>query len=74
MLTANRKELSRPDIIQIANRHGRTVAQVVFRFAIDLGMIPLTGTTSSEHMQADLDVFSFRLEAREVEQIEQLCG
>src|SRR3712207_7235718 len=43
---------------RIAQRHGRTVAQVVFRFALDVGMVPLTGTTDPDHMRADLDVFS----------------
>ena len=35
-------------------------------------MIPLTGTTDAGHMRADLDVFDFRLEPDEVEQIERL--
>ena len=36
-------------------------------------MIPLTGTTSADHMQADLDVFDFRLEPDEVDRIERLA-
>jgi diketogulonate reductase-like aldo/keto reductase len=35
-------------------------------------MIPLTGTTDIGHMQADLDVFDFRLEPAEVGRIEGL--
>ncbi len=35
-------------------------------------MIPLTGTSNAEHMRADLDVFSFRLEPDEVKQIERM--
>jgi len=56
----------------IARRHGRTVAQVVFRFAIEVGMVALTGTTDAAHMRQDLDVFGFRLEAEDVEGIERL--
>jgi diketogulonate reductase-like aldo/keto reductase len=70
LLTANRVALARPELSRIARRHGRTVAQVVFRFALDVGMIPLTGTTDAGHTRADLDVFDFRLAPDEVERIE----
>ena len=69
LLTANRAALARPELAGIARRHGRTVSQIVFRFALDTGMVPLTGTTNAEHMRADLEVFDFRLEPDEVERI-----
>jgi diketogulonate reductase-like aldo/keto reductase len=74
LLTANREVLARPELARIAKRHGRTVDQIVFRFALDIGMVPLTGTTDAEHMRADLDVFNFRLEREEVERIESLAA
>jgi diketogulonate reductase-like aldo/keto reductase len=73
LLTANTAALARPEIVAIANKHGRTIAQIVFRFAIDVGMLPLTGTTNADHMRMDLDIFDFRLEPNEVEQIERLA-
>jgi diketogulonate reductase-like aldo/keto reductase len=72
LLSANRAVLVSPEVARIARRHGRTIPQVIFRFALDVGMVPLTGTTDPEHMRADLDVFSFRLEPDEVEQVERL--
>jgi diketogulonate reductase-like aldo/keto reductase len=48
-------------VARIATRHGRTPSQIVFRFALDIGMILLTGTTDAAHMRDDLEVFSFRL-------------
>jgi diketogulonate reductase-like aldo/keto reductase len=74
LLTANRGLLSHPEFGRIASSHQRTVAQVVFRFALDVGMVPLTGTTDPEHMRFDLDVFGFRLDPAEVERIEGLAG
>jgi diketogulonate reductase-like aldo/keto reductase len=74
LLTANRQVLTHPEVVRIAARHGRAVTQVVFRFALDVGMIPLTGTTNADHMRADLDVFDFRLEPDEVERIEKVAG
>jgi diketogulonate reductase-like aldo/keto reductase len=73
LLTANRQVLVHPAMGGIAARHGRSVAQVVFRFALDVGMVPLTGTTDPGHMQSDLEVFDFRLDQEEVEQIERLA-
>jgi diketogulonate reductase-like aldo/keto reductase len=61
LLTANPQVLSSPRLIAIARRHRKTVAQVVFRFAIELGMLPLTGTGDSLHMRQDLDIFDFTL-------------
>jgi diketogulonate reductase-like aldo/keto reductase len=72
LLTANVPTLRSPQVAGIAARHGRTVAQVVFQFALELGMIPLTGTTDVGHMREDLDVFDFRLEPHEVELISRL--
>jgi diketogulonate reductase-like aldo/keto reductase len=74
LLTANRAALARPELARIAARHRRTVSQVVFRFALDVGMIPLTGTTDPEHMREDLEVFDFRLQAEEVERIKAIRG
>ncbi|MDF2694334.1 MAG: putative oxidoreductase [Labilithrix sp.] len=56
LLTANRRELALPSVRAIASRLALTPAQVAFRFALDVGMLPLTGTTSAEHMKQDLDV------------------
>jgi diketogulonate reductase-like aldo/keto reductase len=72
LLTANRKTIARPELVRIAERHSRTVSQIVFRFALDLGMVPLTGTTDVGHMRADLEVFDFCLDPEEVERIERL--
>jgi diketogulonate reductase-like aldo/keto reductase len=72
LLTANREVLAHPELARIARRHARSVAQIVFRFALEAGMVPLTGTTDPDHMRADLEVFDFRLESEEVERIERL--
>jgi diketogulonate reductase-like aldo/keto reductase len=74
LLTANRKALARSELVRIAQRHRRTVSQIIFRFALDVGMIPLTGTTDPGHMRADLEIFDFSLDPEEIERIEQLDG
>lgn len=74
LLTANQGALAHPVLTEISGRHGRTIPQIVFRFAIEAGMIPLTGTTNADHMRQDLDVFRFQLKQDEVEAIENLAA
>jgi len=73
LLTANRDVLASEWLGQIARQHGRTPSQTIFRFALDVGMIALTGTTSAEHMREDLAIFDFRLAAEEIAAIESLA-
>jgi len=73
LLTANVQALKHPDVLAIARRHGRAASQVVFRFALDVGMLALTGTSNEDHMRLDLAVFDFRLDRAEVETIENLA-
>ena len=49
LLSGNRQVLVKPRVTEIARHHNKTVPQVVFRFAIQLGMLPLTGTTDGAH-------------------------
>jgi diketogulonate reductase-like aldo/keto reductase len=46
---------------------------VVFRFALAVGMLPLTGTTDVTHMRQDLASPSVTLSSDEVQAIEQLA-
>ena len=70
LLTANPRALASPAVAAAARRTGRTPAQVVFRFALEVGMLPLTGTTSPRHMEEDLGALEFTLLPPEVEAIE----
>ena len=72
LLTANVNELRRPPFREIVQRARRTPAQVVFRFARQIGMVPLTGTTDPAHMREDLAIDDFELSAENVARIERL--
>lgn len=74
LLTANPDALRHPVVGEIARRHGRTIPQVIFRFALEVGMIPLTGTTDRRHMEEDLRIYEFELAPEEVRRIEGLAG
>jgi len=74
LLTANQFVLTNPKVKQIAESLKTTPAQVVFRFAIHVGMLPLTGTKSSDHMKEDLICVDFSLTEEDVEFIENISG
>lgn len=72
LLTANPFVLSDSRVQSIAKRLDKTPAQVVFRFAMQVGLLPLTGTTDKKHMKEDLECFDFLLTEDEVSYIEQI--
>ncbi|MDF9393646.1 MULTISPECIES: aldo/keto reductase family protein [Methylococcus] len=60
-LTANPSILAHPTLRALASTHGRTPAQILFRYLTQIGVVPLTGTTSETHMREDLAIFDFKL-------------
>jgi diketogulonate reductase-like aldo/keto reductase len=56
LLTANQEFLGAPQIRAAAARLDTGIPQVIFKFSMQIGMVPLTGTTSPDHMREDLDV------------------
>lgn len=72
LLTANQGIFAEPAIRAIAQRLGTGLAQVVFRFAMQIGMLPLTGTTNPQHMQEDLQAEQLILTDDEMQLIETI--
>lgn len=73
LLTANATFLNRPEFQQISQQRGCSAAQIVFRFALQAGMIPLTGTTNEGHMKEDLAVYDFELSQAEVDTVDNIA-
>ena len=73
LLTANTDFLADPEIRTIAKRLGAGPAQIIFRFAMQVGMLPLTGTTSQQHMKEDLQAEQFALSTEEIRWIETIA-
>jgi len=72
LLTANREVLADPEVRAIAARLGAGIAQVIFRFAMQIGMLPLTGTTNPQHMKEDLQAEEFTLSPEDIQRIETI--
>ena len=70
LLTANERVVRSSLVNDIARRRQRSAAQVIIRFALQLGIIILTGTTNPAHMVDDLAVCEFELTVAETRAIE----
>ncbi len=73
LLTANRESLSHPLLEQLMKKYVRTSSQIVFRFALQLGMLPMTGTSNKMHMKEDFAIYDFELTDEEVDLLENIA-
>jgi diketogulonate reductase-like aldo/keto reductase len=74
LLTANVEVLRHRLVAGLAVQFNASPAQIVFAFARQVGMLPLTGTSSAEHMQQDLESRSLKLPPDAVNAIEAIGG
>jgi diketogulonate reductase-like aldo/keto reductase len=72
LLTANPNVMNSQSVHDIAGRLKATPAQIILRFALDVGMLALTGTTNTDHMKEDLLSPEFKLAPAEIELIENI--
>ena len=72
LLTANREVFRDQAIRTMAAKYQTGLAQIVFRFSQQVGMLPLTGTTNPQHMKEDLECERFNLLPEEIAQIETI--
>jgi 2,5-diketo-D-gluconate reductase A len=61
--------LDDPTLVRIAERHGRTTAQVTMRWHLQRGDIVFPKSVNRDRMQENLDVFGFELGQDEVKEI-----
>jgi len=74
LLTANKQALGHPTVAALAAQKNATPAQIVFAFARQVGMLPLTGTSSADHMRQDLESRSLELPPDALNAIEAIAG
>ncbi|MDR0945030.1 MAG: aldo/keto reductase, partial [Bifidobacteriaceae bacterium] len=63
------KELRDPVVVEIAEAHGVTPAQVVLRWHIQRGCVPIPKSSSPARLRENLDVFGFELTEEEMGRI-----
>lgn len=71
-LTANPHILRSETVVALAQKYGKTEAQLFYRYLCHVGITPLIGSTSAQHMAEDLSIFEFELEQEEIGRIGQI--
>lgn len=61
-----------PVLKEIAEKYKKTVSQVILRWDIDTGCIPIPASSSDKHISENYDVFDFILTEEEIEAINGL--
>jgi 2,5-diketo-D-gluconate reductase A len=61
--------LDRPEITEIADKHGRTPGQVVLRWHVQIGAVPIPKSATPERFRSNLEVFDFELDGDDLERI-----
>lgn len=63
-------------LLELAQKYGKTLPQICIRFAIQMGIIPLPKTMSSDRMEENFDVFDFEISKEDMERIKSMeeCG
>jgi 2,5-diketo-D-gluconate reductase A len=64
--------LEDPVLTGLAEKHGRTPAQVVLRWHIQLGNIVFPKSASPERIRQNIDVFGFALDDADMAEIAKL--
>ncbi len=64
--------LNEPTLATIAATYGKTPAQVVLRWAIDLGVVAIPRSSNPERLAQNIDIFDFTLTAAEIAAISAL--
>ena len=59
-------------IVQIANAHGKTPAQIILRWQIQDGYITIPGSSNPDHIAENFEIFDFQLTEREMEEIRRI--
>lgn len=55
------KRLAHEVVNSIATQHGKTPAQVLLRWNLELGVVPIPKASRHEHLEENIDVFDFEL-------------
>lgn len=62
------------DVEAIADRYGKSVAQVALRWSLQKGFLPLPKSVTPQNIEANLEIFDFELSQADMEKLDKLEG
>ena len=64
--------LDNPLLVQLSQKYQKSVPQIVLRWLIQRGIVPLVKSVKPERMRENFDIFDFALSAGDMEKITAL--
>lgn len=64
--------LQEPVFAKLAEKYGKSNAQIILRWHIQAGNVVIPGSKKPEHIRANFDLFGFELTAEEMQEIQKL--
>ncbi|MFZ4715832.1 MAG: aldo/keto reductase family protein [Bacteriovoracaceae bacterium] len=72
LLTANQNVMEDPEVVSMATSYSVTPAQIIFRFATQIGILPITGSSNQDRIILNLSIKNFVLKAHEMSYLENI--
>lgn len=64
--------LDNPDLLEIANKYNKSIAQIILRWDLQNGVVTIPKSTKEHRIVENSDVFDFELSKEDMERIDQL--
>ncbi|MBI2589244.1 aldo/keto reductase [Candidatus Saccharibacteria bacterium] len=61
-----------PVLASIAKKHGKSTAQIMIRWCIEMGTVPLPKSTHQGRIKENIDIFNFKLDKQDMADIAKL--
>ena len=68
----SQKILNDPLLLHLAEKYDRTLVQIILRWHVQEGLIPLPKAVDPVHLKENIHIFDFHLEDKDMEKIEKL--
>ncbi len=65
-------KMDNPVLVSIAKKHGKTTAQIMIRWCVDIGTVPLPKSTHKDRIKENIEVFDFKLDSDDMKKIKSL--
>jgi diketogulonate reductase-like aldo/keto reductase len=69
---AHAQAMSEPVIQEIAKKHNKTYAQIMIRWCIEKGVVPIPKSSNNQRIAENIDVFDFKLDNNDLNRIDKL--
>jgi diketogulonate reductase-like aldo/keto reductase len=69
---AHGRGIDDPVLAELAQKHGKTPAQIMLRWCLEVGTVPLPKSVTPERIAQNIDIFDFTLDSDDMRKISEL--